>query len=197
MVLALFDFDGTITTEDCYTKFLFFATPKTRLYVGYFILLPIIFLYKLGALPASKTRLILSKVAFWRRSESDVIYKARDYVEQVLPPLIRQNMLERIQWHQSQGHEIFVVSASLNPYLSLWCKQHNIHLVCSELECINGKYTGSYIHGDCSGTNKVDLLKKQINVSNYEHIYAYGDTEEDRAMLSIADTRVYQGQQIN
>ncbi|KZN64340.1 hypothetical protein N473_15445 [Pseudoalteromonas luteoviolacea CPMOR-1] len=196
MVLALFDFDGTITTQDCYTQFLFFASPKTRLYLGYFIVLPIILLYKLGMLPASRTRPILSKVAFWRRAESDVMDKAYCYVEQILPPLIRQNMLEKIQWHQSEGHDVFVVSASLNPYLSLWCKQHSIHLICSELECVDGKYTGNYTHGDCSEARKVDLLKKQINLSDYEHIYAYGDTKEDNAMLGIADTRFYQGKQI-
>ncbi|KZN50127.1 HAD-IB family hydrolase [Pseudoalteromonas luteoviolacea] len=196
MILALFDFDGTITTEDCYTKFLFFSTPKARLYLGYFILLPVILLYKLDVLPANKTRSVLSKVAFWRRSESDVMSKAHDYVEHVLPSLMRQNMLEKIQWHQSQGHTVFVISASLHPYLSLWCKQHGINLICSELECVDGKYTGNYTQGDCSGIRKVDLLKKQINISNYQHIYAYGDTEEDSAMLSIAHTRFYQGQQI-
>ncbi|MDK1289920.1 HAD-IB family hydrolase [Pseudoalteromonas umbrosa] len=196
MILALFDFDGTITTDDCYTKFLFFSTPKIRLYLGYFILLPIILLYKMGILPANKTRPILSKVAFWRRSESDVMCIAHDYVEQVLPSLMRQDMLEKIQWHQSQEHKVFVISASLNPYLSLWCKQHGVNLICSELECVDGKYTGNYTHGDCSGASKVNLLKKQTNISDYEHIYAYGDTEEDRAMLSIADTRFYQGQKI-
>ncbi|MBQ4811031.1 HAD-IB family hydrolase [Pseudoalteromonas luteoviolacea] len=194
--LALFDFDGTITTEDCYTKFIFFATPKARLYIGYFLVLPIIALYKLGILPANKTRPILSKVAFWRRTENEVVEKARQYVEYVLPPLIRQEVLNKIKWHQTMDHDVYVVSASINPYLSIWCRQIGINLLCSELECIDGEYTGNYILGDCSGVNKVKLLEMQINPSEYEHIYAYGDTEEDMAMLSIADTRFYQGNKI-
>lgn len=34
MNLALFDFDGTITSEDTYTKFIFYSTPKVRMGIG-------------------------------------------------------------------------------------------------------------------------------------------------------------------
>ncbi|WP_227431102.1 haloacid dehalogenase-like hydrolase [Psychrobacter sp. I-STPA6b] len=40
MDLALFDFDGTITDSDMFTKFIFYATEKRRLNSGIFKLLP-------------------------------------------------------------------------------------------------------------------------------------------------------------
>lgn len=193
MNLALFDFDGTITTQDTYTKFIFYTTPKWRLCVGLLLIWPIIVSYKLGWFPASKTRPILSKVAFWKRSVEDVHRSAQAYVSEFLPTVMRQEMLDKIRWHQQQGDDVFLVSASLNPYLDLWCKVQKIQLICSCLEVKNGRFTGDYLEGDCSLERKVSLLKNQVEWSDYESVYAYGDTDEDIPMLSIANYAFYQG----
>lgn len=120
MNLALFDFDGTITNQDAYTEFLFFATPKPRLIIGGVIASPVILLYKLGLLRASKTRPFLSKVAFWQRSIHQVEVQAKRFVSDYLPKVMRANALEKIEWHKQRGDEIYVVSASLSPYLDIW-----------------------------------------------------------------------------
>ena len=54
MNLALFDFDGTITEQDTYTKFLFYVTPKRRLIMTLLLASPFIALYKLGLLKPLK-----------------------------------------------------------------------------------------------------------------------------------------------
>ncbi|HAS62498.1 MAG TPA: phosphoserine phosphatase [Vibrio sp.] len=191
MNLALFDFDGTITNQDTYTEFLFFATPKPRLIIGGIITSPVILLYKLGLLPASKTRPILSKVAFWQRSIHQVETQAERFVSDYLPQVMRANALEKIEWHKQRGDEIYVVSASLSPYLDIWCQQQGIKVVCSRLSQRNQHYTGRYLNGDCSLENKVRLLKEQLDISQYKKIYAYGDTYEDLPMLDIANEKYF------
>jgi HAD superfamily hydrolase (TIGR01490 family) len=194
--LALFDFDGTITTEDTFTAFLFYASSKSRIVIGLSIVWPVIALYKIGWLPASKTRPILSKVAYWHRKESDVIACARHFNHEYLNKVVRPEMVEKIRWHQQQGDEVIVVSASLDPYLRIWCEQQGVKFICSQLEVRGARYTGRYVQGDCSEERKVTFLKSSLNISQFGKIYAYGDTPEDLPMLELADVKYYQGQEL-
>ncbi len=191
MNLALFDFDGTITTEDTYTKFLLFSVSKVRLLLGGLLVLPVILLYKLGWLPASKTRPVLSKFAFWGRKTSEVQALAEQFVFEYLPGVIREQAIEQINWHKQRGDTVFIVSANLDIPLSIWCRQHGLQLVCSELEIRGNRLTGNYTQGDCNGTRKVSYTRQVIDVDLYETIFAYGDTKEDLPMLEMADIRYF------
>ncbi|WP_238322327.1 HAD-IB family phosphatase [Vibrio mexicanus] len=139
---------------------------------------------------------MVSKVAFWLRRPSDVQQSAQKYVEEYIPTTLREEMLEKIRWHSDQGDDIYLVSASLDPYLSLWCQKQGIALICSTLEVRNGRYTGNYVNGDCSKQRKVIGIQQAIDLSSYSKIYAYGDTVEDLPMLGLADIMYYQGQPI-
>lgn len=187
MNLALFDFDGTTTTEDTYTKFLFFSTPKARLYLGLLLVWPVILIYKLGWLPACRTRPILSYVAFWRRDVKSVERLAEQFASSYLPAVIRVVAQERLDWHKQRGDAIYLVSAGINPYLQLWCKAQGIELICSRLEEVEGRFTGRYQNGDCSHEDKVRLLEERVDISLYAKVYAYGDTREDVPMLRLAN----------
>ncbi|QIR16014.1 HAD family hydrolase [Shewanella aestuarii] len=194
MNIALFDFDGTITTEDSFSAFIFYATPKLRLWFGMLLLFPFILLYKLGLFPAAKIRPMITFVAFWRRNVAQVAMLARDYVDQHLLLIIRPQAQQRIDWHKLQGDKIIVVSASISPYLSIWCHQQGIECICSELTINRHRYTGRYKDGDCHGDNKVSAVHRVVNLSQFERIYAYGDTDEDIPMLALADVAYFQWQ---
>ncbi|MCK7460147.1 HAD-IB family hydrolase [Idiomarina aminovorans] len=196
MNLALFDFDGTITEQDTYTKFLFYVTPKRRLIITLLLASPFIALYKLGLLKPSKTRPLLSRIVFWNSSVADITRLARSFSEQYLPSVIRAEALAKIEWHKAQGDEVYVVSASLGPYISCWCLSKDIKWVCSELETKNNKLTGRYVSGDCSLENKVSAIKRQVNLSDFKTIYAYGDTAEDMPMLALAHEKYFNWQRV-
>ena len=191
--LALFDFDGTLTTEDSYTKFILFCTPKPRRFIGGLLLSPAILLYKLGWLPACKMRILISAVAFYRRNIQQVQALAQRYVTEVIPHILQPQTMSRMKWHQKQGHHVYVVSASIDPYLSIWCRTMGIQLICSELEKTAKHYTGRYLYGDC-GADKVAAITQQIELTRFDTIYAYGDTKEDWPMLALADVGYYQGE---
>lgn len=74
-------------------------------------------------------------------------------------------------------------------------------MVCSRLAEKNKRYTGGYLDGDCSFDNKVRLLKKrltaeQLCLTQFDKIYAYGDTYEDIPMLELADEKFFNWQKV-
>ncbi|WP_144206570.1 HAD-IB family hydrolase [Shewanella donghaensis] len=195
MNLALFDFDGTITVEDTYTPFIYLSVPKWRLVVCYLILMPIILGFKIGFVGSSTARKAISKFAFMGRDEQTLKSIGEQYAlgldEQINP-----QALERIKWHQQQGDQIVVVSASLNLYLAPWCQRHGFDLICAELKSNKGRLTGQYREGDCCGVEKSRRILQQYSIEDYDQVFAYGDTEEDQSMLDLADISFYQWQQV-
>lgn len=187
MNLALFDFDGTITNTDMYTKFLYFSGTKQRAMLAKVILPPFYLLYKAGIIPAPKMRVIASYLAFFGRKVHEVYVAGEKYAEEIIPHFIRDIALNKLQWHKDNGDLIVIVSASLDVYLARWCAKNGFSLICSELEVDGGRFTGRYVNGDCSCRNKPRKICLRYDLSKYEKIYAYGDTAEDLAMLDLAD----------
>lgn len=186
MNIALFDFDGTVTNQDMYTQFVLFATPKRKLTLGKLILLPTIIKYKLGRLHGRDIRTKMTKFAFKGMSIDDLSQKGEKFANQVIPTYIRTNALKKIKWHQSRGDLVVIVSASLDVYLKPWCDKHQLDLICTEVEVINGVLTGNTIAGDCSSLEKQKRIEQGYNLKDYDTIYAYGDTPEDIEMLALA-----------
>jgi phosphatidylglycerophosphatase C len=190
MNLALFDFDGTITTHDTFTPFLHFSSTRRRIVLGTAALLPLVLAYRLRLLPATKMRALGAYVAFRGRNAEELSSIGRRY-SQTLARLVRPEALEKIRWHQAQGDEVVVVSASLQPYLRGFCDEHRIALICTELEHDAGTLTGRYKAGDCTGHEKARRVRAAYDLARYPVIYAYGDTPEDEALLGLATKRYY------
>jgi hypothetical protein len=85
----------------------------------------------------------------------------------------------------------------LDVYLQPWCDSIGVELVCTELEDRDGRLTGRYRHGDCSGPAKVRRILSRYDLSRYPVIYAYGDTSDDREMLELAHRKFYRWREIH
>jgi phosphatidylglycerophosphatase C len=189
--LALFDFDGTITHTDSFTKFVLYAADKRRIRRGKLLLLPEIIAYKTRLTGGKRIRHKIFNLAFKNTVENEIKMKALEFSENVIPSLIRPQAMERINWHKDRGDEIRVVSASLDLYLEPWCKKHNIALSCNEVEAVSGIVTGNFIGHDCSADEKRRRVENAYDLSHYTNIYAYGDTFEDRELLKLANHPFY------
>lgn len=194
MNIALFDFDGTITNADMYTKFLHFSGTRRRALLAKIVLPPFFILYKLGVIPAPRMRTIASFVAFFGRNVDEIVAVGEKYAEDIVPKYLREVAINKLKWHKKNGDQIVIVSASLDVYLKPWCAQNGFSLVCSELEVDRGRFSGRYVNGDCSCANKPKLIRSKFELEQYEKIYAYGDTKEDLAMLSMADEAYFNWQ---
>lgn len=195
--IAFFDFDGTITFTDSYTPFIFQTIPKSRLKMGKLYLTPYILGYKLKLIRGSVLRSKIFKLGFAGLNAAELKQKGLEYSQTYLPQIIRPHALDKIQWHLAQGDHVVVVSASMDVYLKPWCEQYGLHLLCSEIDEIDGKITGVYKYGDCSREVKKQRILDNYDLSHYNSIYVYGDTVEDQEMLSLATHGFYRWQPFN
>lgn len=197
MDLALFDFDGTITSADSWTPFMRFAVPPRRLAAGQALLLPVVAAYRLGAVSASRGRMIAARVAFQGEPAAAIRRKGVEYASERLPAVVRAEALERIEWHRARRDRIVVVSASLDVYLEPWCEAHGLELICTVLEEREGRLTGRYVQGDCCGAEKARRIRNRYDFSQYGTVFAYGDSGEDREMLECAHRMFYRWKPIS
>jgi len=196
MNLALFDFDGTITASDTWTPFMRFAIRPARMVLGQVLLLPVVAGYRLGMVSASSGRQIAARVGFQGEEAAAVRQLGVEYATTVLPGTLRPSALERIEWHKSQGDEVVLVSGSLDVYLGPWCEARGMDYICTTLEERDGRLTGRYLEGDCSGAEKVRRILHRYELTRYAVVYAYGDSGEDREMLELAHRKYYRWREI-
>jgi phosphatidylglycerophosphatase C len=196
MNLALFDFDGTITTREMFPDFMHYAIAPGRLAIGKIILAPLIIGYKLGLVSGTLVRSSIVRFGFTGVPVNQYEASGRNFANSILPTALRQEALDRIAWHKAQGDHIVVVSGAFDIYLTHWCNLHQLDLVCSSL-AHNGKNLTGYYHGEqCVGVEKVRRVQETYDLKNYPVIYAYGDTKEDLDLLSIAHKKYYQWREI-
>lgn len=197
MNLALFDFDGTITTRDVYPGFLTYCSPRWRVWLGWLLLGLPYFGMKLGVVSPKGMRLVAAWVGFFGADEARVRARGEDYAREVIAGMLRPEAMARIAWHRAQGDTLVVVSASMDAYLEPFCREHGLELVCNHPAVRKGRLTGFLSERDCAGPGKVVRLNARYDLSRYPTIYAYGDTEEDRAMLGLAQRRWFRWQEVS
>jgi HAD superfamily hydrolase (TIGR01490 family) len=188
--LALFDFDHTVTTCDTYGRFLRrVATPEQHAQAWWKVG-PWLLAYRLKLISAQRLRARVTRLTFTGRHLEDITAQAAGYAREVLPEVMRPEMLEQIHWHLKQQHTVVIVSGSLDLYLRPWCEAMGLDLICNRLESGDGRLTGRYAEGDC-GPHKVMHIRRRYDLSRYLRIHAYGDSREDRPMLALAHERWY------
>ncbi|WP_168407655.1 HAD family hydrolase [Acinetobacter indicus] len=183
--LALFDFDGTLYLHDSFTGFIFYALRKRHIVKRGLQILPWIQAYYLNFYPAHRMRPKLYASMFKNSDAEEILKLAQDYAQQLIFKL-NPKLLEQLIQHQELGHEVVLVSASLDLYLKPVCSYLNIDLICSEVEIKAGKITGFYQTPDCSNQQKKIRILEKYNLDNYAEIYAYGNSKEDVDMLNLA-----------
>jgi HAD superfamily hydrolase (TIGR01490 family) len=184
--IALFDFDGTISNAD--TAKLFYKSlyiyRVTFLYRHILLCLPQFISCRFrftSYLPLKRKRLQIHVGGL-----TDVKFRRylSNFQDVILPSIIKESAMERINWHKNQGHDIWIVSASYDFLLTEWCEKLNIGLLVNKTT----KHEGTCIFSDvdCNFSGKVNKIKKRLNLSEYKTIYAYGDSDGDHLMLSLA-----------
>jgi HAD superfamily hydrolase (TIGR01490 family) len=186
-ILALFDFDGTITTKDTLLEFVKFAVGKVRFYTGLVLLGPWLAGFFTGLIPAHRMKEILMSHFFKNRDAEEFSKLGSAFANGKLTGLVKPSALERIAWHQQRDHEVVVVSASFSHWLAPWCNHYNVDLVASELEVSGNRITGKLALPNCNGPEKARRIKERFHLEAYDYIYAYGNSRGDKAMLELAD----------
>ncbi len=189
--LALFDFDGTITTDDSLIKFIRFVVGDAKFIWGMILLSPMLTAYKLKLIPNYKAKQYMLSYFFKGMSEEKFMQVTNEYSLNHIKTILRLKAMEKIAWHKEQGHKIIIVSASIECWLKPWCDENNLDLIATKLEIEDGIVTGKFLTKNCYGIEKANRVNEAYDLSNYDYIYVYGDSRGDREMLELADESFY------
>ena len=190
MRLALFDFDGTLTTKDSLEEFIIFAVGKRHYYFKLLIFSPVYILYRLKLLHNSIAKEMLFRLYFHDIQENEFRELALQFAQEGLEPIIRQNIYQKFLEHIQNGDRVVLVSASMKCWLKPWADKHSVELLSTELEFKEGKFSGKFKTKNCHGIEKLNRVKELLNLDDYEEIFTYGDSSGDDYILEVADHKI-------
>ncbi|CDR34374.1 HAD-IB family hydrolase [Criblamydia sequanensis] len=192
--IAAFDFDGTITTRDSLLPLLFFSNNISVTLLKLSLLAPYFLLFVLGLYSRQKTKEKILTSFFKGKTKEEMQLLGESYARSKLPSLVKKEALEKISWHASQGHRLFIVSASIDCYLTPWAKEKGFEgVISSKLDYDEqGRVKGTLLGQNCWGEEKVKKLFNAIQQDPSSVIlYAYGDSKGDQALLNKANYSYY------
>jgi len=182
-IAAFFDFDETLLAID--SAGVGFKLLKKEGYISNFFMLKMIIvmlLLKIGLI--DEEVLARAMLRFYKgRTLQPFIDSADAFYLEYLKPNLSPNVLERLKWHQQEGHQTVLVTGSIDYYLEPVMKDLGLdHLLCTHLEMgADGLLTGRSDGPVCVGNNKVTLSAKLANAEGIDlaHSYAYGNSHLD------------------
>ncbi len=186
--VVAFDFDGTLTRRDSLLPFLARVRgwPRTLLAVAQLSPRYALLVFGRGRRDAIKGRLLVALLGGIGRERLARVGDA--YGADLVRNAITPEMHGRVAWHRAEGHEIVIVSASLDVYLDAAGRVLDAHRVlCTRLEVAgDGTYSGRMQDGNCRGAAKASRLRDYLGDVPAE-VWAYGNSSGDDAMFAIAD----------
>ncbi len=193
LIIAAFDFDGTLTQRDTLFPFLLHVVGWAVFIRNLFVLAPTLIGYVLGMIrnDIAKERVLNRFLS--GMSLADLQKKAEQFAEVTVPKLLRHEAIQRFGWHKGQGHRCVVISASLELYLRPWAIKAGFDdVIATHLDIQkDGLVTGKLAGKNCHGTEKVKRLEVLLGSKDGYTVYAYGDSKGDRELLSLADFAYY------
>ncbi len=186
--VAAFDFDGTISRRDTLAPFLAQVVgtrPFLRAVLGR---TPHLVGVSLGRVDRDLEKEALIRRLLAGRTAESIDAAGAAYAELLWArQRFRREMLDRLRWHREAGHEIVIVSASLDAYLRPLAPRLGAdHVIGCRLEASEGIVTGRLLGGNVRGPEKVRRLDAWLGDGPVE-LWAYGDSSGDDELLARAD----------
>lgn len=180
-ILALFDFCETITNFQTLDKFLPLAGKHNPNY-EYNKNLERRNQYKKLNLPYPRYEWLIDlPVSVAQRVAKEFVY------DEIIKNL-NQKVMDRLFYHQDQGHTIAIVSGGLELYIKEFAKIYDIkNIIAVSLEEKYTKLTGDIAGIHTMHERKLYKLSYMLNLNNYDlkNSYAYSDCVSDIPLLSL------------
>lgn len=189
--IAFFDFDGTITTQDTLLEIIKYYKGNFRFYFGFALNAPFIAAWKAGLISNQAAKERVLSYFFKGTSEHDFQQRCDDFGSACIPALLRPKAVLEIEKLKAAGFDIVIVSASAENWIAAWCRENNLQLEGTKLAVKNGLLTGKIVGANCHGKEKVNRIQAAFDLSAYDEIYCYGDTNGDKPMLELATVSFY------
>lgn len=188
--LYLFDFDGTLTKKDTLFDFLRFSFSKTY-QQNYILFMPLFIISKLKFIDKGKVKEKFISKFMKGLSSNEIDLLAQNYFDHNFSTLIHPKGDEYIK-SINNYHDKFIVSASLDFWIKPFAEYYGMGLISTKAD-FNDKniFSGKFASENCINEEKKNRIEKEIDLSFYDEIIAFGDTSGDKAMFSISTKSYY------
>ncbi|MCL9683045.1 HAD-IB family hydrolase [Legionella maioricensis] len=189
-VVAIFDFDGTLTKKSTTLPFLRFVFP------GQFILLmpflfPALILFSCRLITIDSLNLFICWLFFKNKSRNVILSWGDLFAQTQIPHLLKDEAINALKKHQKNGHYCILATSAYDVYIKAWAEFYGFDaVVCTVFEVGNNNQFTGYLSGaSCYGLEKAKKVQPWITKNT--EIYAYGDSSGDKEILALADHPFY------
>jgi HAD superfamily hydrolase (TIGR01490 family) len=190
--VAAFDFDGTLTIGDTLIPFLRQISGSPAFTRAVVANAPVLFSALLSDARRDAAKIAMFQRLLRGRDEQQVRDAGSHYADNIVARRLRAGMLERLESHRNDGHEVVIVSASPTIYLDAVGERLGVDAVLATRLAVapDGRLTGDLVGVNVRRAEKVRRLEEWLD--GPAEIWAYGDSTGDRELLERADhpTRV-------
>ena len=190
--LAAFDLDGTLTHRDTLLPFLHRAVGRGRTYRALLASsLPLARAAAFGGAHRDVAKAAVLRGVLAGAPLDGLAEAAESFADHIVTQRLRPEVRERVEWHRNEGHELVLVSASPELYVTPIGRKLGFDTVlATRLEIgADGRLTGRLLGANCRGPEKVMRLREWRG-EGLALAYAYGDSAGDKEMLDLALTAV-------
>ncbi|MHA4736748.1 HAD family hydrolase [Dyadobacter sp. MSC1_007] len=184
--LALFDFDGTISSKDSFLYFLRYTHNFPGIVFNVVRVAPYLVAFKLGMMSNEAAKMKLFNAFYKGVSKDQFDSWARGFLSEI-NSFIKPKALEQLRRHKEKGDRVVIVSAGFDLILKYWCEQEGVELLATCVDVQDNVITGRFKGPNCYGIEKVNRINAHLKLADYEQIYAYGDSSGDLEMMKISN----------
>ncbi|MFI5045938.1 MAG: HAD family hydrolase [Acidimicrobiia bacterium] len=186
--VAAFDFDGTLSSRDNFAPFLRRVAGSRA--VARAVAVNTARVARASSSDRSRDALkaLVLRDLFTGFDAATLDELGRGFAFEIVQRHLRSDMVQRADWHRTQGHDLVIVSASLGTYLRPIAEQLRFDAVlCTELAVgPDGILTGEMAGPNVRGHEKARRLDRYLG-SEPAAVWAYGDSSGDRELWARAD----------
>ena len=188
-VLAIFDFDGTLTRKDTFLCFLMYTHGRLKFCLKFIGVSPFVIFKFIGLYSNSqlKEKVLSSFYKGYPVERLETL--GNEFAEKQIPTLLRKEVYDKLKWHLASGHQIIILTASCDTWIRAWCDKEQVKLISSRLEVRDGLVTGKLDGLNCYGAEKKRRLEEGLDMRSFSFVYAYGDRPSDRFYMDLANEK--------
>ncbi len=182
------DFDGTLTTADTLLRFISFACGTWRLLMVFALYSPLLVMMKLHLYSNEKVKQKIFSHFFRGMAIDEFNALCLRYAD-ADRKILRKGGMEMIKKAKEDGHDVVIVSASMDNWVSQFFP--GVKVIGTQVEVKDGLLTGRFSSANCYGEEKVRRLLEVFPNRSHYRLIAYGDSGGDKALLDFADESHY------
>ncbi len=188
-ILVLFDFDGTIITQDSFRLLL------KRINFNYFQLFVFLIIFfpgilfkaiKFGVKHALKEKILYFLSSKIKKNQDEFFDR---FAKELLENYKNDLVYAELEKHRKNTESVLcIVSASPDLWIKRIADILGVEYVCTNCKYSGNKYAGEFLSKNCNGKEKAVRLSEKFNKEEFSCVFAYGNhPKDDAAMFEWAD----------